>query len=962
VDAIDIPQPLEMDATIKKLDGAQCARFSMISFGRGSIMYFRHAAGVATVMTTVLVAAPFKPVRAENTVSPENAAIKAASALYDDIRTFTLRNGLRVYLKPIPDSPIVTTMVAYKVGSADEDLGSTGLSHYLEHLMFKGTLKIMPGDIDRLTLRNGGENNAYTSEDYTIYHFDFAADRWEPALEIEADRMRNLQIDARHEFQQEKGAVIEELQRNEDSPWDLEQKAILPLLFTKNAPYGHPVIGERQHVRGATAPVIKAHYDRWYHPNNAALVICGGFDPDRAMARVNELFGSIPTGKLPARKAEVHAERPAPVRQEIDSKFDVPRMLMGFNGVRIGDPGYHALEVIQSIFTGGKTGRLYKKLVEGKEIATAVTASNNPGRYPGWFSIQVEMLKGKDRGLAEEVVVEELKKLAEQTVDAAELQRAKQEIVSSVIFNRESTHNLADSIARGVSTNDLEYLRNYLPRIQDVSAEEVQRVARQYLSPEKRVVIWSVPGLKGGTSQKSGEVPGGTGNRRATHPGELAQGSSTSPGLSLNNAKRIVLNNGLTLLLLENHRLPVFVASALVQHGRFLEPANQAGVAALTGLLLDEGTKRHSGPQIAELIENVGGNLSMSSSGGSVQVLSPDRSLGLGLLIECLSQSTFPQEAFARQQRRLLSQIEDNDKQPDVKARLVLHELIFGKHPYGRPALGFVNTVKALTPASCAEYYQRAFLPNNTLMAIVGDFDSAQMVEEIKALTAGWQRSPVTLPVLPQVEMPEKFTQKILTMPDAAQLHFYMGHRGIRRTNPDYFKLLVMDYVLGTGPGFTDRLSARLRDREGLAYTVSANITSSANEAPGLFNCYIGTDPRNFERVKKAFLQEIRRIREEKPQTEEVEDAKRYLLGNLPFQMLTNERIAGHLLTTEEFHLGFNYFEDYKKAVAAVTAGDVQAMARKYLDPQRMVLVAAGPIRADGKLIRSETAASGDQQ
>src|SRR5262249_8391033 len=202
-----------------------------------------------------------------------------------------------------PGAATVTTMVAYKVGSADEDLGHTGLAHYLEHLMFKGTDKIMPGDIDRLTQRNGGANNANTSEDMTVYHFDFAADRWLPALQIEADRMRNIRIDDKHEFEQEKGAVINELKRDEDEPWDLESKAILPILLGKTNPYGPPVIGEHEHVMGATAKVIKEHYDKWYFPNNAALVIVGGIDPDKALAKVKELFGSIPRGELPPRKA-----------------------------------------------------------------------------------------------------------------------------------------------------------------------------------------------------------------------------------------------------------------------------------------------------------------------------------------------------------------------------------------------------------------------------------------------------------------------------------------------------------------------------------------------------------------------------------------------------------------------------------------------------------------------------------
>jgi zinc protease len=181
-----------------------------------------------------------------------------------------------------------------------------------------------------------------------------------------------------------------------------------------------------------------------------------------------------------------------------------------------------------------------------------------------------------------------------------------------------------------------------------------------------------------------------------------------------------------------------------------------------------------------------------------------------------------------------------------------------------------------------------------------------------------------------------------------------MGHPGIRRKNPDYYKLLVMDYVLGTGPGFTDRLSARLRDREGLAYTVNATISPSAGEEPGLFTCYIGTTPKSFAQVKREFLEELNRIRDEPPKPEEVEDAKRYLLGSLPFELTTNRQVAGKLLYVERYGLGFGYLDDYRAAVAAVTPEDVQAVAKKYLDPEHMVLVAVGAVDAEGKPLAKE--------
>jgi zinc protease len=884
---------------------------------------------------------------ASSAQSAEDPALQAAAALYDGIRIVKLDNGLHVYLKPIAGSPVVTAMTAYRVGSADENLDATGLSHYLEHLMFKGTDKLMPGDIDRLTMRNGGQNNAYTSEDYTIYYFDFAAERWETALRIEADRMRNLRIDAKHEFQQEKGAVIEELQRNEDRPWDLEEKAILPLLFGKTMPYGHPVIGEREHVRGATAEVIKSHYDRWYHPNNASLVIVGGFDPDKTLSLIKELFGPLKSADLPERKKAEIPKRTKPTHHQFTSKFELPRMLMGFNSVRSDDPDAPVLDVIQGILTGGRTGRLYKKMVEGEEIAVTVSSGDSAGRYPGWFSVQVELLGDKDWKHAEKLVLKELQDLRDRKVGDAELKRVQQTWLTDAVFSRESVHGLADSIARGVTVSDLEHLKSYLPRIMAVTADDVQRVAKKYFDPETRVVVCSLP--KAGDKGQGTEDRGQRSEFRINRT--LARSASEGGGgaLSLKDAKRVELPNGLVLLLLENHRLPLIFAEASLKHVQLLEPPDQAGISVLIGNLLDEGTSKHSSAEIAELIENVGGTLSMSSTGGSVQVLAPHRKTALGLLFECLSQPTFPKDAFSRQKERLLAEIDDAERRPNAKALMVYRELVYGKHPLGRPRFGTHKTVEKLTPQDCTAFHRRVFAPNNTTVAVVGDFKSDQVIEEITRLTGDWKKTDVARPQTPDVEKPKEFAEKFLLFPEAAQLAFYMGHPGIRRGNPDYYKLLVMDYILGTGPGFTDRLSARLRDRQGLAYTVQANISESAGLEPGLFTCYVGTAPQNFEKVKTIFLEEIERIRTEKPTPQEVEDAKTYLVSSLPLRLTTSSSFATELLYIDRYGLGLNFLDDYKRAVERVTPEDVREVAAKYLDAKHMILVAAGAIGPDGR-------------
>jgi zinc protease len=925
------------------------------------------------VLVPAAVPAPAAPPAPPAAPAAPDPAAQAASALYDGIQVHTLDNGLKVYLKPIPGSPVVTTMVCYRVGSCDEDLDFTGLSHYLEHLMFKGTDKIMPGDIDRKTLQNGGANNAYTSEDLTNYHFDFASDRWEDALEIEADRMRNLRIDEKHEFQQEKGAVIEELQRNEDGPWDLEYKAILPPLFGKDAPMGHPVIGEREHVKAATAQVIKAHYDKWYHPNNASLVVVGGFDPEKALAKIKQLFGPIPAGKLPERKKAKEPAGKRPARVEFASKFEVARLLMGYNTVERTHPDYHALAVLETVLSSGKTGRLYKKFVDGEAVASEVSASQNAGRFPGWFSVQMELLQGKDREKCEKMLLAELERLRNEPITASELKRAQQGLLANYVFGGESVHGLADSIAQGVTVADLDWLKGYLPKVQAITAADVQRVARKYLDPEKRVTVWSVPPKskpeekekQGAAPRLSPLVPGGLAVSRNVNAdaGPLspkARGVSRAADgagagtLSLKDARRVELPNGLVLLLLENHRLPIFYAQAALKDSRLYEPNDKLGVAALTGLLLDEGTDQHSGPQIAEMIEDVGGTLSLGSGGGSVKVLSQHKGLGLKLLFECLTRPKFDKEPFERQKARQLSALVEAESQPAHRARQAFMSAVYGPHPFGRPGQGTVKSVEALTPADCAAFHKKVFVPNNTIVAVVGDFDGKQVEAEITEFTKDWKKAPLEKPKTPEPPLPEKLTEKIITMPEAVQLQFYLGHVGIRRNDPDFYKLLVMDYVLGTGPGFTDRLSSTIRDREGLAYTVNANISGSADEEPGVFTCYAGIDPKNYAKVKGMFFKELERIRDEKPKPEEVEDAKKYLLGSLPFRLTSNEKVAGELLAAERHHLGFNYLEDYRKAVAAVTPEDVQAVAKKHIDPKRMVLVAAGPIDASGKVIEKK--------
>jgi zinc protease len=403
-------------------------------------------------------------------------------------------------------------------------------------------------------------------------------------------------------------------------------------------------------------------------------------------------------------------------------------------------------------------------------------------------------------------------------------------------------------------------------------------------------------------------------------------------------------------LLLENRRLPIVVAEAYVKDVRLKEPADKSGVAALLGEMLEEGTDKHTGEQIAELIEATGGELTLSASGGELKVLTPDADLGLGLLVECLRSPTFPKEALERKRAQLLSVIADVETQPQNRARQNLNAAVYGDHPFGRSRYGSKAVVEKLTAADLKAFHATTFAPNHTILAVVGDFDTAEMTKKVEALTAGWERvkeQGIDTPAPPKDGKPGEI---IVSDPTAAQTHVYIGHLGVKRDDPDYYALLVMDHVLGVpSGGFTDRLSSTLRDRQGLAYTVNASISGSASDQPGLFVGYIGTFPDKYVWVREGFLKEVNRIRDEPATAQEVDDAKKYLLGSLPFALASNESVAGLLLAAERYQLGFDYLDVYRKKVAAVTPADVQRVAKTHLDPKQLTISTVGPIGTDGK-------------
>ena len=422
----------------------------------------------------------------------------------EDVRKTVLSNGLVVLTREVHTSPIVTSMIWYRVGSRNEELGHTGKSHFLEHMLFKGTERFKKGEIDLLTLKNGGANNAFTSHDFTAYYFNFASDRWEIALEIEADRMVNCAFDP-EEFEAEKKVVIEELKTGLDSPWGLllqEEEATAYKLH----PYRNPIVGWLQDVERATVEQQQAYYRRYYHPNNAILVIAGDFDAEDVLKKVDRVFGSIPAGAQPEPMLLEEPPQRGERRLIVRWRSKVPRLAIAYHAPKIAAPDSYALQVLAVVLTEGKASRLYQRMVEREQSVTFVSAEYGEAKDPTLFHIRAEGRGDHSINEIEASIHDELAKISTDGVTTHELDRAKHQIEAHFILSRERTLDQAILLGQIETLYGLNYIDSYLKRIDAVNGANVADVCRRYLKENSRTVGQLLSDGSEGDGEDDGEA------------------------------------------------------------------------------------------------------------------------------------------------------------------------------------------------------------------------------------------------------------------------------------------------------------------------------------------------------------------------------------------------------------------------------------------------------------------------
>ncbi len=848
-----------------------------------------------------------------------------------------LKNGLRVLLLEQRELPLVCSLLCYTVGSRDEGRGETGLSHFLEHMMFKGTRRLKRGEIDAITSRLGGQNNAWTGKDSTGYYFQVASDRWEKVLEIEADRMRGCLFDPK-EFEREKKVVLEELRMGKDEPWRVLCQEVEAAAYQVH-PYHHPIIGwEEELVRAGREEMVR-YYRRHYGPDRAVLVLCGDFDAPSALKSVRRFFENIPPTGSERPFAPAEPPQDGPRRVEVRAPGNLARLAVAWKGVRVADPEDPILDLAATILGGGRASRLYKRLVKGEELAGSISVYNESHLDPGLFWVMVELKEGASPERVEQVVDEEVERLASRAPGKREMERARARILTGLHFAMEGTYGTAVRYGEYAVEGNLEAMEAYEGRVLRATARDVKEAAARFLRERFKTTGWSFPAGKagargpgGGTLSRSPILPG-------KRPGSLCfrRGGRRFPPV-----RREVLDNGLRVLAVRMKGVPVVSLACSIDAGVEFETRPKAGLGNLAGSCLAEGTRRRSGEALAEAVESLGGDLASTSGGVGVRMGARDFSKALSFLDEVIRTPSFPGDAVERVKGVILTGILSDLEHPRTAAFLKFKEMIYGKHPLAFPNKGYPESVARLTREDLAEWHKRLFVPSRAILAVAGEIDPGRAVEEVRKRMGRWKDREVPPPALPELKRVPGRREAFLPM-DREQVHIYLGHLGIPRNHPDYYALLVMDHILGKGPGFTDRISRRLRDELGLAYQVSAGITGSAHKFPGVFAAYIGTSPANKDAALEGFLREIRRIRSRPPSKEEVSLVHQYLTGSFYLGLERSSQVARFLVNLERFGLGLDYLERFPDLVRAQGPEEVLEAARKHLHPEDLCLVWAGP-------------------
>ena len=880
----------------------------------------------------------------------------ADSIAMPEIHEFTLSTGQKLYIKEDHDQPIVTIDTWVKTGSVNETKDNNGVSHFLEHLLFKGTSTHPVGEIERLLESKGAVFNAATSTDFTHYYITTASPFAKEALNLHADMLLNATI-PQDELDRERKVVQEEINRAMDNPQRQMYNELTTALFGSHG-YSLETLGPKETIEEISRESIMNYYHYWYQPKNFSTVIVGDVNPEEIRKLVEAEFPA-PNYVKPEDYNPPYVSKPAlpdSVRVKVlkDANVTQAYAIFGFPGPSIETPNdVYALDIGMMTLGMGKSSRLYRTLREQKALVNTIGGGNYTKQYSGIVYVSAD-LKPENLETVKPEIIAHIEKIKKEGITPEELDKAKTQYLKDFVFEDETTDGAAGHIGYNVTIGSLKDYTDHVNHIQKVSQADVKAALNQYLDFNRAVWVATLPeklsdGSKADTKQQEKSMRALLAT--ATENQALLANTPADPKSAYvaPQVTALDLDNGMRVLLKPLRDSATVAIKIFIKGGQSVEPL--PGVATLTGSLLLQGTQTRNAEAISKELESRGMALDVSVSEDFVEITGSAVRDDLGelflILGDVLSNPAFEESELVKKKDLIRESIKASRENPSSVAFETLTLSMYPDHPYGNVGKRIEASLDEIDREALKAYYQRYLKPENMVVSVVGNFDPDAVKNYLLNAVPGKQKTPVAV----STEVTQKAPQVVIAPPVVPPLKENVvvtenkekqaatwvakGWLVPSISSKDYVSLKVLNALLGTG--MSSRMFSNIREKRGLAYVVGSIYPS--RQADSRFVMYIGTDPKNGEAVQEAFVQETDRLKTELVDETELKEARDKLAGNFALSHETNVNQAYYLGFFEVLGVGYEYDESYSKLIQEVTPEDIQHVAQQYFSKPNVTVV-----------------------
>ena len=852
----------------------------------------------------------------------------------------TLDNGLRVVIVHDALAPMVTTQITYLAGSYQTPTGYPGTAHALEHMMFRDSKGLQGSQLNEMTGKMGAENNAFTTNDATQYYFVAPAQYVELLLKIEATRMRGAQLSDK-DWGLEKGAIEQEVSRDISDPGYLAFMEAERALYAGTG-YAEDALGTRPSFDKTTGKILQGFYDAWYVPNNALLVIVGDVDAQATLAKVKQLFGSIPHHDTPARApVKLTAFKSSTIAKTTPDATGSVQFAYRMPGMQSKD--YAASEVLMDVLNNARSS-LSELAAQGKVLSA--DAGVQPFSHGGVGIVEVGFAKGGDSMQAQKHLDDTVADLLKHGVPADLVEAAKRSELAQAEFKKNSAVQLASSWSWALAWQGLDSPDEAEQRIRAVTVDDVNRVARDYLKSESRVTVVLTPDPNGKRPPNSqgfgGSEKFGSDDKLDVPLPDWASSALTKldmPHWTLDPVS-MKLDNGITLIVQPEAVSKTVTVVGHVDHNANLqEPVGKDGVGRLLSSLFDYGTQSLDRTAFHKALDEIAAT---ESAGDDFRLAVPSAGFerGVELLADNELHPALPQSAFAVQQKTLSRTLAGELQSPRYK---MFHALEKGLLPAGDPGLREATpaTVDKLALNDAKSYFEQTYRPDLTTIVVVGDVTPDQAKAAVNKYFGAWTANGAKPDVIPKPVPLNPAGYTVVPNAYASQDQVLMGHMlDVNLTNPDRYALTLANDVLG-GNGFASRLMVDIRVKHGYAYGASSGM--NIDRSRSLFYVYYGSDPDKVAAVDALVLDNIKAMQTTPVKADELTNARQFQIRSIPLGVSSVNGIARSLLSWSWHGEPLDQPMVAAKYYLNLTADEVQAAFKKYLQPANLVQVVQGP-------------------